>query len=172
MTNSLANQEGTTMQDEKMTGMLTEDDFLAHMDVKAETMTDDEWLEHYGKKGMKWGQKMAEASLGVVAKSRNVRKEGNQGKQSKEERNAAIEKARDNIEDGTNFKNYTDAQKAVRKAKGTDGHAAAKAALNAVKDKNTDDYHDSRLAKSGAETTKAVLITVAATVVLAAITKS
>lgn len=160
------------MTDTQLTGLMSEEDFISHMDVKAESMTESEWLEHYGKKGMKWGQKMAENSMGVLAKSRNVRKEGNQGKQSKEERDSAIDKARDNINDGTNFKNFTDAQKKVRSAKGTDGHAAAKAALEAVKDKNTDDYHDSKLAKSGKEKVGVVLLSVAATVVVAAITKS
>lgn len=156
------NEKGNTLTGANLTGMLAEGDFLAHMDSKAESMTNDEWLEHYGKRGMKWGQKMAEANLGVIAKSRNVRTEKGDGKQSKEDRNAAIDSARGRVHDGSNKRDLKAAKVEYKASKHTEGKAAAKAALRAVKDKNADDMHDSRLAKSGGEKTAVVILSVAA----------
>lgn len=151
-----------------MDTMLSEDEFLQHAE-DLENMSTDEYLEHYGKKGMKWGQKMAEVNMGVYAKSRNARKDGVEGKQTKEQRGNAIDAARGRIATGENRRNFKEAKSAYKAAKHTEGAAAAKAAFRAVKDKNVDDAHDSNLAKSGGEKVAVALIAAGAVAINIAI---
>lgn len=152
------------MQTNPLSGMLSQDDFLQHTNDTA-NMSQDEYLKHYGKKGMKWGQKMAENNSGVLAKSRNVRTEKGDGKQSKGDRDSAIDAARGRIATGENRAKYKEAKGIYKNAKKTEGAVEAKAALRAVKDKNADDYHDSNLAKAGGEKVAMVVLALASAVV-------
>lgn len=136
-------------------GMLTEDDFLQHMDDTISGMDESEFLEHYGKKGMKWGQRLAEASLGVAADARSTLNSGG-------DRNTAIDAARGRRKSGENKTNLKEAKAVLKASRKTEGEAAAKAALRAVRDKNADDFHDARLAKSGKEAVAVALLATAA----------
>lgn len=153
-----------------LTEMLSEEEFLEHA-ASQTVMSEDEYLEHYGKKGMKWGQKTADYALGTLGKSRNARNDNGGGKQTKAQRNDAIDKARDRIDSGANAKRYEAAQTKFRDAKGDYRKGAAKAAFEAVKDKNMDDYHDSTLAKSGKEKAGVALLTAGAIVLVAAVSR-
>ena len=144
--------------------MLTEDEFLEHFD-----QMDGESLEHYGKKGMKWGQKLAEANLGSAAKARTSTGNDKSRALGRGERNSAIDSARGRVADGSNKANLKEAKVAYKASKNTDGRAAAKTALRAVRDKNADDYHDSRLAKSGKEAVAIAAIAVGATILQVAL---
>lgn len=152
-------QKGSNIID-TLAGMMSEEDFLAHMAETSDSMTEEEYLEHYGKKGMKWGQRAAESQLGGFARSRNVRKESGDGKQSKEARSGAIDAARGRVKSGANRQDLKKAKATYKASKRTEGAAAAKAALRAVRDKNADDAHDSRLSKAGGEKVALALVTV------------
>lgn len=64
----------TEMQTETSTelahGMMTEDEFLAHIGATAD-MSEDEFLEHFGVKGMRWGQSGAGKSPRKTADGRD-----------------------------------------------------------------------------------------------------
>ena len=156
--------KGYKMANSTEAAMLTEDEFLAHFD-----QMDDDSLEHYGKKGMKWGQKLAEANLGVAAKARTSTGNDKSRAAGRGERNSAIDSARGRVADGTNKTNLKDAKVAYKASKHTEGRDAAKTALRAVRDKNADDYHDSRLAKSGGEAVATAALVVGGLVLQAAL---
>lgn len=125
--------------------------------------TADDILAHYGVVGMRWGHhnKASSDSGGGGTKSRAELKALN--KQSKlndrAERDIKIEEARQRY-DTSARKNYLDAKAQYKIDKGTIGKREAAKKFNEVKQKNMDDYEVARQAKSGKETTKAVVAAV------------
>lgn len=134
--------------------------------------TAEEFLAHHGVVGMKWGKHKAKSddgggsSSGGSEKAAPARRELKAlDKASKKadiaKRDAEIDKARTNYDQNAR-KNYLDAKAQYKIDKVTIGKREAAKAFNKVKDQNLADYNTGQLAKSGKETTAALLITVGA----------
>lgn len=183
---SVKHQEGNTMADTQLShGMLSEEDFLSHIDATPD-MTEDEFLEHFGVKGMRWGQRKAEGSgsggsdAGGGGRRPKLTADGREKKSGKELRalnkesakrdvaknDADIDAARTRIASGENRKAYLEAKARYKSDKHVIGRREAAKAYQAVKDKNLEDYNKSQEAKSGRETVGAVIGTVAGLVLI------
>ena len=143
--------------------MLTEDEFLEHFD-----RMDDESLEHYGKKGMKWGQIKGAASSAAGAVAGAARRQGaavvkNQKLNSasrqndKMARDNGIDAARANVSSGSNKAALKGAKVSFKSDKKELGSREAKKILSAVKDKNANDRLLADKMKSGSETVNYLL---------------
>lgn len=119
-----------------------------------------EELLHFGVKGMKWGvrkeQTTTGGSGGESARQKNRRLNKEFTKQEKAKRDADIDAARARYNTSAR-KNYLDAKAQYKQDKKTIGSRAARAKLEAVKQKNMEDYAVANQAKSGKETAFAVL---------------
>jgi len=107
----------------------------------------EDFLEHYGVKGMKWG----------VRKSRRY-SPGSPGALSRERK---ITNARRRIEKGKNRERYQDAKTTYRHEKVTKGKAYAKNKFNKAKLKNLRDAQVANAAKDGKEFAKFLLVDIA-----------
>lgn len=120
-------------------------------------MYDDEevydFLEHFGVKGMRWGQRKA-------ARQRN--RELNKATRAKmnEQRNKEIDRARARFDSGKARRDYLKAKEEFKKNKTELGSLEARRILNKTKEKNMRDFEKAQQTKSGKETTVAVLATV------------
>lgn len=140
-------------------GMMTEEEFLAHMGITPE-MTLDEVLEQAGVKGMKWGVRKSRSELRDLDKATKAR--------DRDERDASIDAARDRYKN-TARSNYKEAKATYNEQKFIVGKREARKALDKVKQQNIDDYTEGSQYKSGRETVTAVVATVAAVVVISAL---
>lgn len=120
-----------------------------------------EELLHFGIKGMKWGVRKEQSTSGGGESSRQKNRRLNKEFTGKEKakRDAEIDAARARYGENAR-KNYLDAKAQYKADKKTIGSRAARAKFDAVKQKNIDDYEIAQQAKSGRETTVAVLSTV------------
>lgn len=118
-----------------------------------------EELLHYGIKGMKWGVRKERDANGETSRQRNRRLNKEFTKSEKAKRDAEIDAARERYSQNAR-KNYLDAKAQYKLDKKTMGTRAARAKFDKVKQKNIDDYELATQAKSGRETTVAVLSTV------------
>lgn len=160
--------------------MMSEEEFLQHIDATDE-MTEDEFLEHFGVKGMKWGKSSGGAAAsGGKTKSelRTADKASRQADRatfkSARKKDAAdidteIDAARGRIKSGENRQKFKDAKATYSEQKMVVGKREAKKALNAVKSELYTDAAVADLAKSGKETTKAIVSGIAGMVILGAI---
>lgn len=117
----------------------------------------EDFIEHCGKKGMKWGQNRA---LNKTSRSTDRAAGKADRAKSNEKRNKDIDRARARFDSGKARSDFKKAKATYKQEKQVVGSREAKKALNKVKDKNIRDYNKSREAKSGKETTIAVLSTV------------
>lgn len=108
------------------------------------TDTVDEFLEHHGVKGMKWGVRRAHAK-----EMRSLNKASR--KKDREENNSKIDAARERIRSGQAKSDYKAAKAQYKADKHVIGSREAKKALNKVKEKNYEDYQKSSELKSGKE---------------------
>jgi hypothetical protein len=116
-------------------------------------LDEDVYLEHYGKKGMKWGQRRQQnRALNKASRKKDV------AKIDKE-----IDIARKRLDSGRARQDYLKAKAQYKTNKAELGSREARKILNKVKAKNYQDYNLSIQAKSGKETTKAVLAVVGLT---------
>jgi len=163
--------------------LLDEGGILMHMNGM---MTEGEFLEHYGVKGMKWGQNSKGESLRALDKiaraenklapKREARKQEARPSRStfaskedfvkakaefNKKRNSDIDAARERINSGQNRADYKQAKAKYKEDRNEIGKVAAKRALTAVKEKNLEDYYKSREAKSGAETVGSIMVSAA-----------
>lgn len=126
---------------------------------------DPEALAHFGVKGMRWGHHKAPepgsgGGGGGVAPAKSNRQLNKEFRQKqKQQRDAEIEAARQRY-GASARENYLKAKEQYKQDKKTIGTAAARAKFNAVKEQNINDYEIASQAKSGKETTAAVLATV------------
>lgn len=126
-------------------------------------------LVHFGVKGMHWGHRKAPETSGggggggPAPMTRKQNRQLNKEFKAKEnaKRDSEIDAARDRY--NTNARaNYLAAKAQYKVDKKTIGTAAAKAKFNEVKNQNLEDHAIAQQAKSGRETTVAVLATVGA----------
>lgn len=135
-----------------------------------------EILAHHGVLGMKWGRRKATDGGGSSGPSRQKLKQLDKASKAKDnaKRDKTIDKAREDYASNSRA-NYLKAKAQYKVDKQTIGKHAAAKKFNAVKQKNIDDYAVAQQAKSGHETTVAVLSvvgTVAVAVVLSALSNS
>ena len=123
--------------------------------LNEEKPTPEEVLMHIGVKGMKWGhRKQQDAGVNKLPSNRQLNKASRA--RDKAARNAAIDAARTRYANSAR-QNYLDAKAQYQIDKKTMGTREAKKKFNAVKEQNTNDYEVANMAKSGKETTVAVL---------------
>lgn len=128
-----------------------------------------EELAHFGVKGMRWGHRNAkETSGGGGAASKPSNRQLNKEfrKKENEKRNSEIDAARSRYNSSARD-SYLKAKAQYKTDKKTIGTAAARARFNAVKNKNVEDFNIGNQAKSGKETTVAVLSVVGAVTISA-----
>jgi hypothetical protein len=132
--------------------------------------TADDILAHFGVVGMKWGKHKSSTvgetkTSGVAAPSREEIKAKNKASKAADvaKRNTEIDAARERY-NGSARKNYLDAKAQYKVDKVLIGKREAAKAFNKVKDQNASDYAVAQLAKSGKETTRAILLTAGAIV--------
>lgn len=117
-------------------------------------------LAHFGVKGMRWGHRKPQDTSGGGAGSappksnRQLNKEFRKDANAK--RDAEIETARANYNQNARQR-YLSAKAQYKQDKKTIGSAAARAKFNEVKQQNIDEHAVASQAKSGKETTIAVL---------------
>lgn len=127
-------------------------------------------LAHFGVKGMKWGHHKAQPTGGggeAPKSGRQLNKEFRKEQNAK--RNSEIDAARERYNASART-NYLTAKAQYKADKKTIGSAAARAKFNEVKRKNMEDYAVANQAKSGKETTVAVLGIVGAVALSALLT--
>lgn len=128
----------------------------------------DDFLEHFGVKGMKWGQRKAEGSGPSVRSAnraavktlktadRNAAKSAIVRQKAKE--NLQIDQARARFKSGAARKDYLDAKAGVKSTqRGTPERYIAKKNLKAVRQKNMSDQEIASRVKHGKETTDKIL---------------
>lgn len=151
-------------------GMLNEEDFLQHV-FSSHNMSEDEFLEHYGKKGMKWGVRKAEGSgpsnreLNKASRAKDRADAKATKKKNTDDWDNEIDSARSRIAGGQGRKDVKAAKQQYKADKQALGSREAKKALNAVKNRVATDEAVAGLAKSGKETRNAVIFAVGASVV-------
>jgi len=128
----------------------------------------DDALAHFGVKGMRWGVRKAAEPTGGGSSGPSRRELRTMDKQAKAKdraaRNAEIDAARERYAT-TARKNYLDARAQYKVEKKTIGKYEARKKLDAVKQKNLDDYEAAQQIKSGKETALYVLGVVGAVTV-------
>lgn len=143
----------------------------------AETESAEDFLAHFGVKGMKWGKHTSSSSSsggdssgGSTAPTKKDLKALDKASKAADiaKRDAEIDKARSDYNTSAR-KNYLDAKAQYKIDKVTIGKREAAKAFNAVKDKNIRDAEVANMAKSGKETTALVLTAVGGIVLSAAI---
>lgn len=129
----------------------------------------DEFLAHFGVKGMKWGKRNSSSSSEGGTSSRSELRSLNKASKAKDraDRDKGIDEARARYESGARDK-YKAAKAQYQIDKATIGKREAAKAFNKVKDENLADYNAANQAKSGKETTMLVLSTVGAVVLYSA----
>lgn len=132
------------------------------IEVKDEDV--DSFLEHYGRLGMKWGKRSGGGGGAGNASNRKLNKQSRSVDRAKNDKE--IDKSRTQLKSGKGRADYLKAKKQYKIDKVNLGSREAKKALNKVKDKSVDDYWKSQEAKSGKETTKALISTGAGIVLL------
>lgn len=123
----------------------------------------EEALEHFGVKGMHWGQR----KVADIRTNRQRNKASRQKDQAA--RNAEIDAARNRIASGKNRQDFLDAKARFKTDKKTIGSREARKKFDAVKQKNLDDAEVAARAKSGAETAGRILGTVGGILIKAAL---
>ena len=116
--------------------------------------TRDEALAHFGIKGMHWGTRKAPSSAPTNRQLNKASRAADRAARDKE-----IDAARQRFNTQSRAK-FLKAKAQFQEDKKTIGSRAARQKFNAVKQKNIDDAEIANMAKSGKETTKAVLATV------------
>lgn len=136
-------------------------------------MSEEDFLDHAGVKGMKWGhRKAAGPKLGPDGKPQKTRKElraldkasiGRDKEKLKKDLAAndkEIATARAKVKSGENAKMFADAKAKYKIDKKVIGKREASKALEEVRTKTLATYAKSKEAKSGAEATAAALVTI------------
>ena len=156
---------------------------MSTVDLSA-MMTEDDFLEHAGVKGMKWGKRKAESPKlgpdGNPAKTRSELRDMDKAsrkndvaaaiakrKATNAEIDGEIDAARNRQKSGANKAMLKDAKTQYKIDRAVIGKREAKKALAEVRNKTETDYYVSQLPKSGKEATLAVLGTIAATALVA-----
>lgn len=142
------------------------------MSVEVEPALDPEvedFLAHFGVKGMKWGKRKSSSSSDGESASRSELRSLNKASKAKDKaaRDKEIDEARSRYETGARDK-YKAAKAQYQIDKATIGKREAAKAFNKVKDENLADYNAANQAKSGKETAMLVLSTVGAVVLYSA----
>lgn len=136
-----------------------------------EEMTVDEFLEHFGVLGMKWGRHKAVSTDGGAA--RPTRKDlhalNKASKKADADKHASeVDAARTNYSQNAR-KNYLNAKAQYKQDKVTIGKREALKAFNAVKDQNVRDYQKAQEYRDGKERTTAVMLAIGGVVLATAI---
>lgn len=115
----------------------------------------DEFFEHFGVPGMKWGQRKA----GLAATNKAL----NKASKAKDaaERRSNIDAARQRINSGVHRQAYKDAKQQYKANKLAMGSREAKKILNGVKEKNLKDFETASQYRDGREKAKVILGAVA-----------
>lgn len=165
-----------------MTGMMTEEEFIAHTGITPD-MDADDFLEHFGKKGMKWGQRKAEGSgaSGGSPSNRSLNKASrandratakSDAKKFNKEWDDEIDAARSRTKSGENKQALKAAKVQYKADKLVVGSREAKKALNAVREQKSTDAAVAQLSKTGKETVVATISAVAGIAVLSLLSNS
>lgn len=172
------------MSDTTLTGLFTEEEFLEHA-AALETMTDSEYLEHYGTKGMKWGQtkagnagarvgEKAGAATGravgravgtaggairsqVKSAQKNAQLNSASRAADRAARDSSIDASRARVKSGELKTSLAKAKITYKSAKKEIGSREAKKALTAVRESVAKDAENANKLKSGKEATNYVL---------------
>jgi hypothetical protein len=119
----------------------------------------DEFLEHHGVKGQKWGVRRAEKKA-----ARQQNRMLNKASREKDiaQRNAEIDAARARFKSGQARADFLNAKAQFHQDKVTMGSREARRILNETKMKNIQDGQVAQQAKSGKETAAVVLLSLGA----------
>lgn len=123
-------------------------------------VSEEDFLEHYGKLGMKWGQRKANRALNKTSRAKD-----------RQQHTKDVEKARKHFESGKARSDYKKAKAQYKTNKQTMGSREARKVLNKTKNKNIEMYNKSREYKNGKEAALGVLA-VAGLVTLQAVASS
>ncbi len=124
----------------------------------------EDFLEHVGVKKWKWGTRRGG---GGGPSNRSLNKASRGKDRAKNDR--AIDKARGDLKSGASRQKYKAAKAQYKVDKVNLGSREARKTLQKVKEKNVKDYYKSQEAKSGKETTKAILGAVVGTVLVSSL---
>lgn len=121
-------------------------------------------LTHFGVKGMRWGHHKAQTAGGETDRQKLKRLDKESRAKDNAARDAEIEAARQRY--GTTSRdNYLKAKAQYKIDKKTIGKREALKKFQKVQNQNIDDFELATQAKSGKETTKAILVTVGSVLV-------
>lgn len=129
-----------------------------------------DFLEHYGIPGMKWGKRNASGDAGGGSNRSNLRSLDKQTRQKDRDAHASeVDAARARFKSGDAKREYKDAKATYKEQRNIVGKAEARKAFDKVKERNFADAQKSNEYRDGKELGTAIALSVVGAVLMSSV---